>query len=148
MYTYANHPTIFQAQFPSLVELRLLVFLSDHGIISGTPFSDDLVPNLSILQAPDWAVPLLVQNRPVRKLVLDTTSDLGSKPEDIISILNQLSISTVLEAVSICVTKLTQELCDTLHTRFPNLKSLTILGNEHINARSGWIAAHSIEVMS
>jgi hypothetical protein len=138
---------IFQAQFPSLVELRLPVFPTHRGITFDTPLSDDLVPNLTILEAPDQAIPLFIQNRPVRQLVLDTTSDLGSKPEDVISVLDQLSPAAVLETITICVTKLTQELCDALDTRFPNLKSLTILGNGVVwGPNPGGLGAHSIEV--
>lgn len=146
-FSFAND-LVLLAQFPFLNELRLPVFASHRGVVMKAALPDSLIPNLSTLEAPDQAVPLFANNRPIRELILGTlTAELGSNPDVVIGVLDQLPASADgVEAITMHVTKLTQELLDSLGTRFPNLKSLTILGNSPGVPRPGGLGSHSLEV--
>jgi len=140
------------AQFPSLVELRLCVCdsASRREIVFDSPLADELIPHLTILEAPDRAIPLFIRNRPIRELSLATISELGSEPDDVIAVLDRLSAAADrLEKITVCVTKSSQELCDALAVRFPNLKSLTVHGNDLVWGRNpGGLGTQSIETVT
>lgn len=112
------------------------------------PLPDSLIPNLSILEAPDQAVPQFLNGRTIRELCMGTlTAELGSNPDVIIELLTQLPASAdCVEVVTVHITRLNQELLDALSARFPKLKSFTVLGNSPGIPRPGGLGTHSLEV--
>jgi hypothetical protein len=114
------------------------------------PLPDSLIPHLTILEAPDRALPLFLQSRPLQELSLGTTIEIGSEPEVIIAVLDQLSdAANSVEKLTLHLSKLSQELLDALAARFPRLKSLEILGNNLVwGPGPGGLGTRNIEVLS
>jgi hypothetical protein len=137
------------AQFPFLQELRLPLLPPHRNVVIETQLPVNLIPNLSVLEAPETAIPLFVRGRPVRELSFGTATDMGGDSEHLLSIFYQIpTTAEELETITIYPTKFTEELSYALATQFPKLKSLNIFGSSIIwGPTPGSLGTHSLEVI-
>ena len=113
---------------PFLQELRFTVRPSHQTITIVHPLPQHVLRNLSVLEAPDHALPFLLESKSLRELSCATVRDGGSLPTDIITSFDASPPGTFweLEKLSLDMKCLSNELLDCFTRNIPRLISLSI----------------------
>jgi hypothetical protein len=113
---------------PFLRELRFTVRPSHRAIIMDRPIPGHVLQNLSVLEAPAPALPLLLENKRLRELSCATVRDDGNLPTDIITVFDALPAETLskLEKLTLDMKCLSDELLDCLVRRVPHISVLSL----------------------
>jgi len=113
---------------PFLRELRFTVRPSHRTITITHPLPRHVLRSLSVLEAPDHALPFLLESRSLRELSCTTARDGGSLPTDIIAAFDALPPGTFreLEKLTLDMKCLSDELLDCLTRKTPHLTALSI----------------------
>lgn len=134
---------------PSLQELRFTVRPSHRTIAMVRPLPSHVLPNLSVLEAPDHALPLFLESKSLRELSCTTVRDGGSLPTDIIAIFNALPPGTFweLEKLTLDMKCLSDDLLDRLMRATPQLTTLNVdVRGMAWGPTPGSLASHTTEV--
>ena len=113
---------------PYLHELRFTVRPSHQTITMAHPLPRHILRNLSVLEAPDHALPFLLESKSLRELSCTTVRDGGSLPADVIAIFDALPQGTFweLEKLSLDMKYLPDELLDCLTRTAPHITALSV----------------------
>ena len=113
---------------PFLQELCFTVRPSHRTIIMTHPLPRHVLRNLSVLEAPDHALPFLLESRSLRELSCTTVRDSGSLPSDIIAAFDALLPGTFwkLEKLALDMKRLSDKLLDCLTRTIPHLTALSV----------------------
>lgn len=113
---------------PFLQELRFTVRASHRTITMVHPLPRHVLRNLSVLEAPDHALPFLLESKSLRELSCIAVDDGGSLPTDIIAVLDALPPGTLweLEELSLDMKCISDELLDCLTRTAPHITTLRV----------------------
>lgn len=113
---------------PLLQELRFTVRPSHRTITMGHPLPRHVLPNLSVLEAPDHALPFLLESKSLRELSCATVHDGGSLPVDIIAAFDALPPGPLweLEKLSLDMKCLSDELLGCVAIKAPHITTLNL----------------------
>jgi hypothetical protein len=111
-----------------LQELRFTVRPSCRTVTMAHPLPRHVLQHLSVLEAPDRALPFLLGDKSLQELSCVAVHDDGSSPTDIIAVFDALSPETFgkLERLSLDVKRLSDELLDCLGRRIPRITVLSL----------------------
>ena len=113
---------------PFLHELCFTVRPSHRAITMVHPLPQHVLRNLSVLEAPDHALPLFLESKSLRELSCTTMRDGGSLPSDIITVFDALPPGTFLELekLTLDIKCLSDDLLDCLRRATPHLTTLSV----------------------
>lgn len=113
---------------PFLQELHFIVRSSHRTVTVACPLPRHVLRNLSVLEAPDYALLFLLEGRGIRELSCSTVRDGGSLPTDIIKVFDALPLGTFreLEKLALDLKCLSNELLDCLTRNFPRITTLSV----------------------
>ena len=134
---------------PFLQELRFAVRPSHRTITMVHPLPSHVLRNLSVLEAPDHALPLFLESKSLRELSCTTLRNGGSLPTDIIAVFNALPPGTFweLEKLSLDMKCLSDDLLDCLMRATPHLTTLSVdVRGMAWGPTPGSLASHTTEV--
>jgi hypothetical protein len=113
---------------PFLQELRFTIRSSHRTTTMAHPLPRHVLQNLSVLEAPDHALPFLLEGKSLRELSCTTLCDGGSLPIDIIAVFDALPPGTLweLETLTLDMKCLSDELLDCLTRKAPHVTALSV----------------------
>ena len=113
---------------PLLQELRFTVRPSHRTITMAHPLPGHVLRNLSVLEAPNHALPFFLENKSLRELSCAAVHDGGSLPTEIISAFDASPAEAFqkLEKLSLDVKRLSNELLDCLVKKVPLVTVLNL----------------------
>jgi len=113
---------------PSLQELRFTVRPSHRTVTMAHPLPRHVLRNLSVLEAPDHALPFLLESKSLRELSCTAVRDGGSLPAEIIAVFDALPPGTFweLEKLTLDMKYLSDELLDCLTRTAPHITALSV----------------------
>lgn len=134
---------------PFLQELRFIVRPSHRAITIDHPLPQHVLQNLSVLEAPNHALPFLLESRGLRELSCATVRDGGSLPTDIIAVFDALPPWTFfeLEKLSLDVKCLSDDLLDCVTRKAPRITTLSVdIEGVAWGPTPGSLESHTVEV--
>jgi len=134
---------------PFLQELRFAVRASHRTIITAHPLPRHVLRNLSVLEAPDHALPFLLESKSLRELSCSAVRDGGSLPTDIIAAFDALPPGTLwkLEELSLDMKCISDELLDCLTRTAPHITTLRVdIRGMAWGPTPGSLGSHTTEV--
>ncbi|KAF9651532.1 hypothetical protein BDM02DRAFT_783540 [Thelephora ganbajun] len=113
---------------PFVQELRFTVRPFHRTITMTHPLPHHVLQNLSVLEAPECALPFLLESKSLRELSCTTLRDGGSLPTDIVAIFDALPPGTFWELgkLSLDMKCLSDELLDCLTRKVPHITILNL----------------------
>jgi len=134
---------------PFLQELRFTVRPSHRTITMAHPLPRHVLRDLSVLEAPDHALPLLLESKSLRELSCIAVHDSGSLPTEIIAVFDALPPGTLweLEELSLDMKCLSDELLDCLTRTAPHITTLRVdIRGMAWGPTPGSLGSHTTEV--
>jgi len=134
---------------PFLQELRFTVRPSHRTIAMARPLPRHVLRNLSVLEAPDSALPFLLSSKSIQELSCSAVRDGGSPPTDIIAVFDALPPGSLweLERLSLDMKCLSDELWDCLVRTTPHVTTLSVdIRGMAWGPTAGSLGSHTTEV--
>lgn len=134
---------------PFLQELRLTVRPSHRTITMCHRLPRHVLQNLLVLEAPDHALPFLLQNKSLRELTCTSVRDGGSLPTDVIAAFDALPLGALqeLETLSLGMECLSDELLDCVAKKARGITTLDVdIRGMAWGPKPGSLRSHTPEV--